>query len=119
MLKCECKKPMKHRVCKEEYVQNPTICAYKRDKDCEIGECLKDCTCAKNLVNDLVVTCDKIEDTPETTSIESVDKKSHYLPYDFFPSSDMDVFTSIYFWYFSFHCYYIKQQPLIQCLTPY
>ena len=32
---------------------------------------LKDCTCPKNVVDDVVVTCDEIVDIPEATSISS------------------------------------------------
>ena len=62
-----CKKPIKHHSC-EDYVWNPSICAYKFDKDCDRGQNLKDCTCMKRL-DDLV--CTEIEDTPENASVNS------------------------------------------------
>ena len=45
-----------------------------------IVECLKDFTCTKSFVDNLVVTCDEIVDTPE---IKSVNKKGCFLPYTF------------------------------------
>ena len=65
--KCQCerKKPIKHCVCEEDYAWNPSIGACECDKYCDICEYLEDCTLMKSLVNDLVVTCDEILNTPE------------------------------------------------------
>ena len=38
-------------------------------KDCEIGKYLKDCECMKSLVDDPIVTCDEIVDTPESATV--------------------------------------------------
>ena len=37
----------------------PSMCACECDNHCEISECLKDCTCTKRLIDDLVVMCDE------------------------------------------------------------
>ena len=41
----------------------PSIWACKCDKDFEMSEYLKDCTCVKSLFDYIIVTCDKIGDT--------------------------------------------------------
>ena len=38
------------RVCEEDYAWNPSICACECDKDCEVGEYLKNCTSSKVLL---------------------------------------------------------------------
>ena len=45
---------------------NTSTCAWKCDKDCDMGKYLKNCECMQSLVDDLVVTCDEIEDKPES-----------------------------------------------------
>ena len=64
---------------KKVYAWNLTICACKSEKDCEIGEYLKDFTWMKNLVDDLVVTCDEIVDPPKTTLINSNDRTNCFI----------------------------------------
>ena len=71
---CDYIKPIRHRACEEEYSWNLNTCACECDKDCNIGENLKNCGWTKNLVDDLVVTCDEIEDTPESASINRSDE---------------------------------------------
>ena len=66
---CDCKKHIRHRTCKEDHVWNPRKCACECDKDCEIGEYLKDCECMKSLVDDAVVTCDEAKDIPRSVVI--------------------------------------------------
>ena len=44
-----------------------------------MGEYFKDRACIKSLADDLVVTCDEILDTPDTTSINSNDKTNYWL----------------------------------------
>ena len=44
-----------------------------------MGEYFKDSACMKSLADDLVVTCDEILDTPDTTSINSNDKTNYWL----------------------------------------
>ena len=68
----ECKKPIKHCACKEDDAWNPNTYAYKCDKDCEIKEYLKNYTFVKSIIDDLVITCDEILDTPDTMSIDLV-----------------------------------------------
>ena len=46
----ECKKLIKHQVCKEDCAWNPSTCAYEYKKDFEIGKYLKKCTCITNHV---------------------------------------------------------------------
>ena len=48
----------KYWVCKEDYVWNTCIGACECEKDLEIGGYLKDCTCKKSLIKDLLDTCD-------------------------------------------------------------
>ena len=36
-----------HRVSEADYAKNLNICAFKCEKDCDIGEYLKDCTYKK------------------------------------------------------------------------
>ena len=71
------KKLIKHHVCKENYAWKPSTCACECDKHCEIDKYLKNCTCVKSIIDDLLVTCDKTEDTPETVSINSDKKKQN------------------------------------------
>ena len=40
------------------------------DKNYDISKYLKDCECIKSLADDLLVTCDEIEDTPNSTVIK-------------------------------------------------
>ena len=56
----EFKKPIKHCSCEEDYAWNLSRYACECDKDCEIGEYLKDCKCIKSFGNDLLVTCNEI-----------------------------------------------------------
>ena len=42
-------------MCKEDCAWNPSVRAYKCDKDCRIGEQFKDCICLNNFVEDLGV----------------------------------------------------------------
>ena len=53
----------------EEDLQNPSKCACKCDKDRDMDEYLKGYTYMESIVHDLVVTCDKIEDTSKSASI--------------------------------------------------
>ena len=46
--------------------QQDCLCACKCDKDGEISEYLKDWEFTKTVVDDLVVTCDKIDYTPKS-----------------------------------------------------
>lgn len=68
---CECKRPITHWKCEEEYVWNPSTCACECDKDCEIGEHLKECECTMSLVDDVLAICDEIVNTPESAVINS------------------------------------------------
>ena len=68
----ECEKPIKYFY---DYAWNPSLCTCECDEDCEIGGYLKNCTCTKNLADDLLVTCKEILDIAETTSVESVGRK--------------------------------------------
>ena len=76
---CECKKPIKHCVCKEDYAWNHSICVCECDKDCEIGEYLKDSTCTKSLVDIVGVTCDEVAVTSENASINFTSKRNYWL----------------------------------------
>ena len=49
------------------------------DKDCEIGEYLKDCECMDSLVDDIVVTCDEIEVTPGSATINPSNGINYWL----------------------------------------
>lgn len=53
------------------------MCACECDKDCG-SEYLKDCSCNKNLVDD-IETCNEIASTPESTSIISYGKTNYWL----------------------------------------
>ena len=74
------KKPISHRVCKEDYAWNPSTCTYyKCDKDWEIGKYLNECECMKSLVDNLAVTRDKIVDTPDSVLINPSDGIDYWL----------------------------------------
>ena len=60
---CECKNPIKNRLCKNDYVWNSGTCA------CEINRYLK------SSADDLVITCDKITEPTKPTQIIFNDKK--------------------------------------------
>ena len=79
----ECKKPIKHLTCEENYTCNSSTYPCKCDKHCDIVKYLKAFTCMKSLVDDVVVTYDEIVDTPETTLINP--KKTKLLAYCFCP----------------------------------
>lgn len=74
--KCQvdCKKPIRHCLCEEDYPWNHGTCACDFDNYCEIGEYLQDCEYMKSPVNDLVVTCDEIWLHQGTVSINLSDK---------------------------------------------
>ena len=76
---CKDKKLIKHRTCEEEYAWSPSTCACECDKDCEIGEYLKDCEFVESLVDDLVVTCDDVENTPESAVISPINGRNYWL----------------------------------------
>ena len=68
------KKPIAHRACKY-YAFNPSVCACECDKDCEIDEHVKNCTCMTSLIDDLLIKFDEIADTTEIASIDSIKKQ--------------------------------------------
>ena len=53
---CDCKRPIRHNACKEEYAWNSSTCTFERDKNCEIREYLKDwmneksCSCTSSFL---------------------------------------------------------------------
>ena len=57
----------------------PRTCASEWDKDSGKGEYLKDCTCMKVLIDDLVVKCNETEDIPERASINPSNGISYWL----------------------------------------
>ena len=57
---------MGYHVCREEYVQNPSLRTCEGDKDCKIDEYLKNCTLIKSIVFDLVILCNEIVNVSET-----------------------------------------------------
>ena len=70
------KKPVKHGICKQDYIWNPSICTYVFHKDCQIGEYLENCACIKSHVCNLIN--DETLDTMELKSIDSNDKKGYW-----------------------------------------
>ena len=70
---CDCKRLIRHPACEEDYVWDTRTYACECGKDCVIVEYLKDCESTKSLVDDLVVTCGEIVDTPESVSISPSD----------------------------------------------
>lgn len=68
----ECKNPIKHLVCKKNYIRNLSVCA------CEINEYLKSYTYMKRLIDDSVITCDEIINAADTVPIYSIDNKASY-----------------------------------------
>ena len=66
----------KHRVCKEDFAYNPSTYPCGCDIDCKIDEYLKSSTCEKSIIDDLVIMCEEITDTPKTVPINSLDKKT-------------------------------------------
>ena len=74
---CECKNSIEHRVCKNDYVWDPSTCAS------EINLYLKNYAYLKSHIDYSVITCDEIidaeaqlnDETPETVPINSNDKK--------------------------------------------
>ena len=44
-----------------------------------ISKYLKDCECMKSLVNDVVITCDEIVETPKCAPINPSDGINHWL----------------------------------------
>ena len=52
----------------KDYAWNPSLCAREWGKDREIDEYLKNYSCWKNVIDDFVIACDKIVDTPENVN---------------------------------------------------
>ena len=50
------------------YAWNPSLCARRWDKDREIDEYLENYSCWKNVIDDFVIACDEIVDTPESVN---------------------------------------------------
>ena len=50
-------------------------------KIARLNEYLKNCNCAKSLIDDSVIPCDEIVDTLETVSINSNDNKATHKMY--------------------------------------
>ena len=79
MCQCECKKTTKHCICKEHYAWNPSIFGCDLDRDCDTGQYTQipkiDCTCMESIF-DLLDTCDEFANMPETTLMNSNDKKN-------------------------------------------
>ena len=65
------KKSIIHWVYEIGYIWNPDTCAFECDKDCKIGEYLKNSEYMKSLVDGLIVICDETVDTPETIPIKT------------------------------------------------
>lgn len=84
---------------------NPSIFKCEYDKTCEIAEHLdiKNFTCKKPVIDNLVFTCeDEIINTTETTLKNYLDKKvitkKRSLPYSqYFISNYTSIFVSIHF----------------------
>ena len=114
---CQCRRPIKHRASEKDYDSNPTTCACECDKGCDIGVYCKGCESIKSCVDDIVATCDEVVDTPQTTSIKSINQKDYYLPYTFFLAIIylvLLIFNATVFYF----CY-LKQESLTQCLRSY
>ena len=57
---------------------NPSKCACECDKDWAIDEeRLVKITCMKSPADNSVIKCNKVIDTPDTASINSIDKKQY------------------------------------------
>ena len=69
---------MKHCAC-EDYNWNPSICACKCDKDCDISKCLKGCKCMKSLVDDVAVPFNEIYNTRNSAVINPSDGINYLL----------------------------------------
>ena len=83
----------------------PGILAWVLLNVARIVEYLKDFTCKKSFVDNLVVTCDEIVDTPD---IKSVNKKGYFLPYTIFLAIIclvLPIFIAIFLYY-----YHVKQR---------
>ena len=76
---CECWKPIKYCVCEEDYAWSNSIFAGECEKNCEIGEYLRDFTCTKSLVDNLGVACEEIVVTPENAFINFINKGNYWL----------------------------------------
>ena len=61
------------------HARNPSTCACMCHKDCEIGKYFKDCKCRKCLVDNIVVTCDEVVDTPESAVINLNDGTDYWF----------------------------------------
>ena len=69
-----------HRLCEKVYSWNPSICACECSKKCGLHEYLKNCTWTKSFTDNLVIFCDKIDNT----SINPNDQKVTYIWIIFF-----------------------------------
>ena len=70
---------IRYWICEDVYAWNPSIGLGGCDKDFKIDEWLKNCNCIKSLVDDLVVTCDEVVDTPKSTPISPSDGINYCL----------------------------------------
>ena len=66
-------------VSEEDYAWNPCTYDYECNKGCEIEKYLKDCECMKIVVDDLIATCDEVEDTPKIRPINPSDGINYWL----------------------------------------
>ena len=57
---------------------NRGTCPRECHKDCNIRKCLKDYECMKSIAVDLVVTCEEIVDTIESTTTNLVNKMFYW-----------------------------------------
>ena len=74
----ECKNPIKHNLCDEDYGWNLSTCAVLVQS---FNKKLRIYGYMKSLIDGSVITCDEILDTPKTVSINSNNKKQHEMDY--------------------------------------
>ena len=58
-------KKKNHPTCEKDHTWNPSTCPCESKKYFEIGEYLEDCKCMTDFVDDLVISCDEIDNTLE------------------------------------------------------
>ena len=73
------KKLVKHSSAEKCYAWNASTCVFEPDKYCGFGDFLNDCEFTKRIFDNLIVTYDKIEHTPESIVINPSNEINYQL----------------------------------------
>ena len=94
------------------------VCVIKK---CRVDKYLKNCTCIKNIVHNLVVTCDEILNASEIASINSINKNvTCKIDFCILSTVLLLIMCLLLLIVIAIDCYYyIKQRTKTKCLISY